>query len=541
MKKFLCALLALGMTLGMAFTAACGGDDNNGNTSSTDSSSEISSVEASSSEEVSSEEVSSEGVSSEEVSSEEVSSEEVSSEEVSSEEVSSEEESSEELGGEEETPLGALENPHPCYYWTEEETGEMSEMMHVPTVKANSSDYYIILRSSDRVICIKQANVTVVYEGNSYSAKDGDIEIQSLGESGNMFYAAIVQIINDTDADIDIIMTFKDATVEDGGSEEESSEEVNSEEISSEEVSSEEVSSEEASSEEVSSEEASSEEEEGEEVFIPDEVSTTQVEDYFANKIGTVTYNAGRDLFIESISTDAPIYLGSYYSDNVFTIDGGPDSERTLTILGQGGGVIQANGGILVLKNLTIYNDTHAFDLNNYRPHYAEFGGKLRFENCKLVNPIQLRNDAEAEFINCEITSGEEDLYGVWVADGSARFDNCTFTGYRALKVHEIAGMDVENVSVENCFFEYLSTKPAIAIDIAEEVSTTTITFINCDIYACAPYKKVENVEGVDGFYERVIPANEIPDTFTFTATDCWLDGMMFEFSDGTLTWIEEE
>ncbi len=129
----------------------------------------------------------------------------------SSEEISS---SSEEISSEEEYPLGTVNNPHHCYYYVDEETEEESDSMYVPTIKANSADYYIISRSADRFICVKQANVTIVYGANSYSAKDGDIEFQSLGDAGDMHYWATIQIINDTDADIELVMTFKDVAVE---------------------------------------------------------------------------------------------------------------------------------------------------------------------------------------------------------------------------------------------------------------------------------------------------------------------------------------
>jgi hypothetical protein len=130
----------------------------------------------------------------------------------SSEEISSE--SVADSSSEEEIPYGALGNPHPCYYWTEEETGEASAVMHVPTIKAHSAEYYIISRSADRFICVKQANVSIVCGDNTYSAKDGDIEFQSLGDPGNFYYAQIIQIVNDTDEDINLVMTFKEATVE---------------------------------------------------------------------------------------------------------------------------------------------------------------------------------------------------------------------------------------------------------------------------------------------------------------------------------------
>ena len=280
---------------------------------------------------------------------------------------------------------------------------------------------------------------------------------------------------------------------------------------------------------------ANSESGNGGDEFIPDSSSTTDVKAYFSGRTGEVTYNTGRDLFIETPCVDEPIYLGEYSEDNVFTIDGGANVGKTFTVQGDGGGVIEANGGILILKNLTIRNNTYGFESNYYRPYYAEFGGKVRFENCKIYSPIQLRNDAEAEFINCDIKSSEEEQYGVWVADGSAKFDGCQFTGYRALKVHEINGMDVVNVTVENCFFDRLSKKPAIAIDIAQEMSTTTITFANCDIYDCGPWAP-DAAEGEDGFYE----SDQATTSFNFTATNCYLNGMLFAFADGTITWIEE-
>ncbi|MBE5747885.1 MAG: hypothetical protein E7352_06920 [Clostridiales bacterium] len=267
-----------------------------------------------------------------------------------------------------------------------------------------------------------------------------------------------------------------------------------------------------------------------EEIFVPDYSSEEELTEYFAEKTGEVTYNTGKDLTIESVAMDTPIYLGGYSEDNVFTVDGGPYSERKLTVVGAGGGVVQAYGGVLVFRNLTIENNTHGFEMNEYRKYYAEFGGKVRFENCKIDCSIQLRNDAEAEFINCEIKSVATDQYSVWVADGSARFDGCTFTGYRALKVHEINGMDVINVTVENCVFESISVKPAIAIDIAEETSTTAITFTGCDIYNCGPWAQ-DSLEGVDGFYE----SDQDTTSFDFSATACYLDNALFDFCDGEM------
>ena len=123
---------------------------------------------------------------------------------------------------------GTTLNPYTCYYETNEITDaitgeityETSATMFVPTVKANSDNYYLIAKSGDRIICVEQANVTIIYKGTSYSAKDGAIEIQAQAAvAGDLNDWARFQIINDTDSDIQLVMTFKDVETEEGGDE----------------------------------------------------------------------------------------------------------------------------------------------------------------------------------------------------------------------------------------------------------------------------------------------------------------------------------
>ena len=109
---------------------------------------------------------------------------------------------------------GTSLNPYTCYYDVNDED---AEVMVVPTVKANSDNYYEVSRSADRKIYIKQANVTVIYKGVSYNAADGDIEIQSQSPVvGDFNYWAPIQIINETDVDINLIMTLSEVVVEEG-------------------------------------------------------------------------------------------------------------------------------------------------------------------------------------------------------------------------------------------------------------------------------------------------------------------------------------
>lgn len=139
----------------------------------------------------------------------------------------------------EDLPLGAEGNPHWCYYQLDEDTGEIiGTSMYVPTIKANSAEYYQISKSGDKVVCIEQADVTVIYKGTSYSAKDGAIEIQCQPTvAGDLNDWAIFQIINDTSSDIELIMNFKGSgTIEDDatGSDETSDETTSNETTSGE-------------------------------------------------------------------------------------------------------------------------------------------------------------------------------------------------------------------------------------------------------------------------------------------------------------------
>ncbi len=190
MKKLLCMILAIGM---FCAAAACGGDS--GNPSGNSESSSV--VDGGNSESIS----------------------------------------------EEDLPLGAEGNPHWCYY-NLDDTGEIiGTSMYVPTIKANSAEYYQISKSGDKVVCIEQADVTVIYKGTSYSAKDGAIEIQCQpAVAGDLNDWAIFQIINATSSDIELIMNFKGSGTVEG--DETTSDETASDETASDETASDTTSSE---------------------------------------------------------------------------------------------------------------------------------------------------------------------------------------------------------------------------------------------------------------------------------------------------------
>ena len=142
------------------------------------------------------------------------------------------------VSSEEELPLGSEGNPYRCFYEVDYDTGEIvGDSMHIyfndaiclPTAKANSVEYFEIAKAGDKTIIIDQADVTIVYNGTSYSAKDGAIEIQAKPTiAGDHRESAIFQIINETDADIELIIQFKEMDEETGEGE---TSEVNSGEV----------------------------------------------------------------------------------------------------------------------------------------------------------------------------------------------------------------------------------------------------------------------------------------------------------------------
>ena len=135
-------------------------------------------------------------------------------------------------------PLGSVGNPYWCYYELDPDTGDIvGDSMYVPTIKANTSEYYLICKSGDKTICIEQADLTIVYKDTTYSAKDGAIEIKAQPAiAGDLNDWAVFQIINETENDIEIVMTFKVVELEEGEGDvsdvsSDVSSEVNSEEV----------------------------------------------------------------------------------------------------------------------------------------------------------------------------------------------------------------------------------------------------------------------------------------------------------------------
>ena len=248
---------------------------------------------------------------------------------------------------------------------------------------------------------------------------------------------------------------------------------------------------------------------------------------YFTNLVN------GNTLYVNSVATVkttgnlSGTIIGDGEAEEIF-IDG--KYGATLTATGSGIGAIKgAEGTTLVFKNLTIRdNSIVSSSTSDRREGYLEFGGKLRFENCKFACAAYLCDDADAEFINCEFNSGAENLYAMWISDGSATFKNCEFEGWRAIKLYEGSDnrytsvqphFDVENILIEGCLFEGLQKKPGIAIDVFQG-EATSIIIRNSEFNRCKQWTN-DSYEGLLNVYESDVDTS----TITFVLEEVTSDG----------------
>lgn len=215
-------------------------------------------------------------------------------------------------------------------------------------------------------------------------------------------------------------------------------------------------------------------------------------------------------------------------------IDGGEEG-ATLTATGGGVGAIQpAEGCTLVFKNITVQDSSIISPTTeDRREGYLEFGGKLRFENCTFSCAAYLCDDADAAFIGCKFNSGAQNMYAMWISDGSASFKDCTFEGWRAIKLYEGSDnrytsvqdhYDVESVVIEDCLFDHLQKKPGIAIDVFAG-KETSITIKDSEFDGC---QEGDGVDCIDGVYESDVDTS----TLTFTMEGVIVDGYTCEWED---------
>lgn len=115
---------------------------------------------------------------------------------------------------------GTSLNPYIWYYAFTEVDGEnvtdsyMSIYDVGDKVVANSDYYYGVSRAMDRKLTVEKADVTIIYDGATYSPKNGAVEIQMNGGELDVNYVAVMKIINNTDEDISLKLALSEVVME---------------------------------------------------------------------------------------------------------------------------------------------------------------------------------------------------------------------------------------------------------------------------------------------------------------------------------------
>ena len=205
----------------------------------------------------------------------------------------------------------------------------------------------------------------------------------------------------------------------------------------------------------------------------------------------------GEDLLAAMASAKANMPLTIKLNGNVEWPTEGHHGENNITpassilIEGNGYSITATGAGVtplgdteapMTLNNVKIVDKSVSYAEDAWEFTYLEMGGTaLTCNNVTFADEVQFGTNAT--FTNCSFESNEENVYAVWVESGSASFTNCTFTGYRGLKMHEDYGTEISSVTVKDCTFSNLTKKPGIAIGTLNAdttVSVTDSTFFNC-------------------------------------------------------------
>lgn len=206
------------------------------------------------------------------------------------------------------------------------------------------------------------------------------------------------------------------------------------------------------------------------------------VGDNATNKRATVTTDAELKAAIEDPLMDKIIVDGdltydwggeSYANSKALLMAGktieGADEDAAITFAGYGSANPITD---VTLRNITVKDVTKGDDEGSWEHGHLEFDS-LKAENVTFANSIMLSGNSE--LVNCAVPNHVNSWYGAWVEGGTAKFEKCTFSGTRGLKIHEAYGSEVVSVVVDDCTFE-LSEKPGVVIGDLNAATTVKIT-----------------------------------------------------------------
>ena len=172
-----------------------------------------------------------------------------------------------------------------------------------------------------------------------------------------------------------------------------------------------------------------------------------------------VTYNWGGDSYANS---KALLMAGKTFY--------GVDGNETITFAGYG----SANPIVdVTLKDITVKDTTVGDNEAAWEHGHLEFES-LTANNVVFADSIMLNGDCT--LTNCSMNNQIESWYGLWIEGGNTVIRNCSFTGTRAIKVHEANGSEVGYVVIDNNEFVSLSEKPGVVIGNVNAATSITLT-----------------------------------------------------------------
>ena len=243
---------------------------------------------------------------------------------------------------------------------------------------------------------------------------------------------------------------------------------------------------------------------EGTSLEVQEISATATLNEWLDGATDTKTYVMTESVELATSETNGTVL--SITDKHTAVVDG---NGNTLTATGAGAGTIRAyKNSTLVLRNLTFVDNT------SQGSYGLAFGGNIRFENCVINSSLFFTDNANVTFEDCKITCPKTQKYAVWIVDGDAVFENCTFSGTRALKIHEFGkGNEVSRVGVYNCKFERLTEKVGVVIgDLTVAPKNTYIEVVDSTFNECLAWDNIGSLEGVDGYWE----SDTITTAFTF-------------------------
>ena len=128
----------------------------------------------------------------------------------------------------------------------------------------------------------------------------------------------------------------------------------------------------------------------------------------------------------------------------------------------------------VTLVDITVKDETVGDNENAWEHGHLEFVG-VNANNVTFANSIMVSGNSR--LTNCNLNNTVRSWYGLWINGGNVTIENCSFTGTRAVKIHEAYGTEVGTVVINNNTFANLSEKPGVVI--GDLNSTTTVALTN--------------------------------------------------------------